>query len=669
MLDKQFDHIINQKIGDAKMDVPTSDWNVFSQKLKVAMESTGPQDQLFDEAIKTKLATASLEIPKAEWGAFAPKLQDAINSDITDADFDKAILNKVNDPSLAIPAADWNTFADKFSDAQFDASIKDKVEDPNIEIPKPDWPIFASLLADATLAPTEIADSQFDSVIQDKIAQTNIDIPNPNWNALSQKMQDAGLSDQQMDKEVKSKLEDYTTRYEESHWAILREKMLETKYLRRNLFGLKWFEAALSLLLFMTFANFVADGLLPEATPIAEAIENKIDSAENKLTNSNTIAATELAVDNKKEVINNSEPVSKKSTTENSNIKATSTFVGSTSSNNRNGIVTTNTQNISYNAPSKTVINPILEEITASSLVETTIASEKSTVATSNNEAHSFEAKGLSLLDRLNPNVFDASRSLLNPAFAMAPSIEIDPKSNRNNSWNLYLAIGRNTHQIFTPLNTNIYWDAYTRKSNNLSYDLRIGKEFDNIEVMTGLAYQQLNYGTEQVESLTISEELTWLYSIDMIKYDFVKIPLNTRWNYRINDQFGFFADLGISANILMKSDYDLVKNEKDPNTGGSINKPIPVPTPGSSENEDLGLKDTDIGNKVYQLGLIQGGTARESIIGNLDSGIGIKYKINHGIETFARASMSQQLGELTIGPNNDSFSTWALQLGLKYKL
>ena len=704
MLDKQFDHIINQKIRDIKVDAPKSDWNVFSQKLKVAMESTGPEDQLFDEAIIAKVAAASIAIPKPEWGAFAPKLQDNLNPSISDtafdaiindkvsqsnidtpkpdwnvfadkladAQFDASINDKVSQSNIDTPSPDWNVFSDKLADAQFDASIKEKVENPDIEIPKPDWPIFAGLLASTMTAGHDISDAQFDSAIQDKLVDADMDIPNSDWSALSQKMEKGGLNDMQMDAEVKSKLEDYSTPYEESHWAILRDRMIHIRYLRRNLYGLKGFEAALTVLLFITFANFFADGIMDYNNPIAKtelsAINHENVTAEantvittkkeNNTLNSNGVNTTMNTV-KEKTVFNNSTSTNSVRT---NNIRVSSNNSG----NNNSGNTNSTTNQVAPSAPAS--ISPIIQEEsnTTFSKIEDIIVADID--KTSNGIDNSESILGLQDIAMIGFNDFATDRSILDPAFSLSPSIEVHDLSAKKNGWNVYVATGRNTHEIFTPADTLIANPAYSRKVNNLQFEIRIGKEFDDIELMTGIAYQRMEYGSNLIERMPIAQDINQIYTIDNIRYDFVKIPLSARWNYKITQKFGFFADIGLSANFLMNSEYSIDEWEEVEGT-----PPGTIPQPISTEVElidpDSDFYDSAHGSKNYQKGLRQGGLRNENIFGNLDSGVGFKFKTTKGIETFARASMSQPLGELSLGPNSDSFSTWGLQLGLKFKL
>ena len=681
MLDKQFDHIINQKIRDAKVDAPKSDWNVFSQKLKVAMESTGPEDQLFDEAIVAKVAAASIATPKAEWGSFAPKLQDSLNPDISDTAFDAIINDKVSQANIEIPSPDWNVFSDKLADAQFDASIKEKVENPDIKIPQPDWPIFAGLLASTMIAGHDISDAQFDFAIQDKLVDADLDIPNPDWSALSQKMDVAGLNnDKQLDAEVKSKLEDYSTTYEESHWAILREKMIHIRDLRRNLFGLKGFEAALTILLFITFANFFADGLIKNNDVIAKTsttVTNENVTAENS---SATITQTEEnnALNNLNEDTAEKVNATKRTASEKA-VPSNNTSVNSTQNENTSTSARkSSTRNIkSQNTNSgatknqtrstaPATVNPIIQENSNTEFSKL----ENIIVADNEQSSNSIDDSilGLNDIGMVGFNDFATERKILDPAFVFSPSVEVKDLNTNNNGWNIYVAVGRNTHQIFTPSDTLISNPAYSRKANNLQFDLKVGREFDDIELMTGIAYQRMEYGSNLVERIPIAQDINKVYSIDFIKYDFIKIPLNIRWNYKITDKFGFFADLGLSANLLMKADYlinEWVEEEGTPT--GTI--PQPVSTEVEDYDPDSEFFETAHGEKEYQEGLLQDGSRKESIFGNLDSGIGFKYQTTKGIETFARASMSQPLGTLNLGPNSDSFSTWGIQLGLKFRL
>lgn len=664
MLDNQFDHIINQKLREANLDIPKSDWNVFSQKLKVALENATLEDQLFDEAINSKLNNASLDIPRPEWGALAAKLNTNNLVDSADQDFDQIIKDKVSDVQINMPKANWSDLAQKIADANFDASIKSKIENSAIDIPEADWPIFASILAASyTESSTTLNDAEFDAVIQQKIDDSNFEIPNSNWNALSEKLQSAGISDQQMDAEVKSRLENYSTRYQDSHWAILREKMIKTQYLRRNLYSIKLFEAALAILLFMTFANFVADHLKTDLDD-TENIFAHVEVAES--------ASNNDKVENAKPSLNNNDEKS-------INTPLLNTF----SKNNVSTEANLKEQYFVSSGNNDTPNNNDQESRNSSSEVNTVLIAKVEEREESSNEItaqlNSFEKDdhkdnikavdnlNLSKLEEINFNLNTPTRKPLSPSFEPSIITKVETEKKESNGLNIYLGIGQNTHEIYTPMDELVFHEAYSRKSKNLEFDLKVGKEFDQIELMAGLSYQRISYDSWLVEELEIDEEIHQ-FSINSIRFDLLKIPANLRWNYRINNNIVFFADIGLSANLMMKTDYDIFKQLKleDPDTE---TQPKPISFPPDSTDEDLGFGDTAHATKNYQRGLAQGATFNESIIGNLDSGIGVKYKLSKTIQSYARVSMSQQLGELRIGPNNDSYSTWGLQLGLLYSL
>ena len=641
MLDKQFDNIINQKLKDLKQDVPDSDWNVFSQKLKVAMESTGPEDHLFDEAIKSKLAAADIDVPKPEWSAFA------------------ALLN-----------ADTGAI----SDADFDAVINEKLQNPDIEIPKADWPVFAGMLAGNTATP-DLSDSAFDNAIQNTLENNPMDIPTPNWNAFSQKLQEASLSDDQMDTEVKSKLENYSTRYNESHWPILREKMIETKYLRRNLYGLKWFEGALAILLFMTFANFIADKFIPdqrnsiaETVTTASSTVNREDvNMEASATIENTIIVAEaqnIAANNNNDSNSNNNTSTQNQASAANNIALTST-TGNGGGNHTYNYPTlesySDNNSVSAFIPTKNLEN---NSLTNNSVEDQTNFTPTASLANVDKE-QDVNILSMNSINGLNFGLLNHNRAPIDLGLETDPYVRIS-EDIATNGWALHAIIGNNNHLIDTPLDTFVYQEAYSRTSNNLNFDLRISKEFNQLELMTGIAYQTMQYGSRVTEEIEENGEL-YEFSLGNIKYDLIKIPVAARWNYGINDKFSFFADLGVSANILASSDYPI--QAKLLESTSTIPKPQPIEE--LPEGVYASYENSSLAGKNYQQGIFNkdGASLKESIYGTLDTGIGINYQFNKQTETYVRATVNQALGQFEIGPNNDSFTTFGLQFGLKYSL
>jgi len=653
MLDKQFDKIINQKLKNIKLDVPESDWNVFSQKLRVAMESTGPEDQLFDEAVKSKIADANIDIPKPEWSTFAAKL----NADTGD-----------------------------LSDADFDATIKEKLENPDIEIPKADWPVFAAILA-GNAESTDISDDSFDNAIQDKLQNNSMDIPSPNWNAFSQKLQEASLTDQEMDSEMKSKLENYATPYNESHWAILRDKMIETRHLRRNLYGLKWFEAALAILLFMTFSNFIADRFIPESPKVfaetSEAVSstnttgvigaNSSNAIENNTTINNAVnpsregSSAQVAEANTSSATDATASAAVPSTlTE--GLGSINKEEASNSTNNQVALV-----NNSYN--NKEVLTSDNGDITVDndSNDHTSTKTADITSKASNGTANLATATNeLSIvfpsIDLLSPNLFNKTRDFKDMNLAFSP-FERTMETPSENCWAIHAIIGNNNHLISTPQDTFVFELPYEHSSKNLNFDLRISKEFKQVELMTGIAYQRMQYGSRVTETDVEFEGELGDFMISSIKYDLIKIPMTARWNYTVNDKFSFFADLGISANILARSEYKQVHTAYE-----SSNPDIPKPQPTEQlEEEFAGIENSSLNLKNYQKGIFsgdgQGASLKESLYGTLDTGIGLNYQFSKRFETYARGSVNQALGQFQIGPNHDTFTTFGVQLGLKYNL
>ena len=654
MLDKQFDNIINKKLQDHQMDGLESDWNVFSQKLKVAMENTDPSDQLFDEAIKSKLADADIESPKPNWAAFSTLLNANVDT-----------------------GADQST--SDISDEDFDTLIKEKLVNPQIDIPKADWPAFASILAGSTVTP-DISDSTFDNVIQNKLQNNSMDIPTPNWNAFSQKLQEASLSDQDLDTEVKSKLENYSTPFNESHWSILRDKMIETMYLRRNLYGLKWFEAALAILLFMTFFNFVADKFIPDAKAIAvtkTAVSSTTtetseltQAAENLVNSSASLATTNITAeeDSSNDIKNNTRQVTATTTSRNvsnnrkrnlSSLNAVQ--AGSTPVAVISNAIDSGNGNLNSNTSSVGAFNETDEDLTNTITKSMTIAPAISGLESNHNlnELHLASIKGL------KPGLFGFTRDQeeLNLAFSIfEKSIELPKK----NGWAVHAVIGNNKHIIATPQDTFVFELPYETVSQNLNFDIRVSKEFNQVEIMAGIAFQSMNYGARVTEPIEKDGQL-YNFNISNIRYDMIKIPLAARWNYGINKKLSLFADLGISGNILAGSDYTITEEL----VVESSTEPKPQPTSFSPDDVNPGWENSSLARKNYQKGIFnqEGASLKESIFGTLDTGIGINFQFNNQIESYARGTINQALGQYEIGPNGDSFTTFGLQLGLKYNL
>lgn len=129
MNNKEFDHIIKEKLSHIESESSVSDWAVFSKILKT---EPGFEGFDFDEVVKEKLSRIDVVNSPSDWAVFSEILR--AEPGYGNFDFDEVIKNKLSNIDSDNSPADWAVFSEilksdtAFNDLQFDQNVSEKFE-------------------------------------------------------------------------------------------------------------------------------------------------------------------------------------------------------------------------------------------------------------------------------------------------------------------------------------------------------------------------------------------------------------------------------------------------------------------------------------------------------------------------------------------------------------
>jgi len=599
MLDKQFDNIIKEKLDNIQMNVPGSDWSVFSQKLK-----TSNQQMLDDEA------------------------------------FDQAILDKVSEPIITLPPVDWAGFNTKLQASKGN----------------------------------ELTDNEFDSFVQDRLALDQTAVPSADWAVFSEKMKSANLSDSRMDHEIKNRLDDYTTNYNDTHWELLRTKLVELKRLRKNILSVKWYEGLIAILLFITYANFIAEFIHPETNKHIQ-----LATVEKISTSSEILAGNESNNRLPKEIGFTTNTASTSSANKNKNSKKTTTRIAAATTSNVSIAIpfkkalknaSNNDEPVSTNSGGNTLnsdttpptsrntsmaVSPRdYESDGLPSVASSDKISEPATKIASNDLASLNQLQSIAALnweERKNP--------VNGEDFGFAV-IDTDENDQELSKFHYHLYTGTN-YQLITGPRDTLFGRALAENSSNSVFGIGVSKTLESIEIMGGFKYQQLSYNPKDLhEVLPGVDGEIYDYYLNKIEYQQLSIPLGFRWHHPLGEKLDLIAELGVTANFIVNSNYETLKDL-------IINDPSgPAPTPGPGNEEDFAA-ETRLSRKDLSKGLLQGGNLKQNLYASFNSGIGLQYSFTDQFGIYGTANLNQMIGSFRFAANTEKINSLGARIGIRY--
>ena len=578
-------------------------------------------DKQFDKIIKEKLDNIQMNVPGSDWNTFSQKLQDSNQQVLDDAAFDKAILDKVNEPHITLPPADWTSFHAKLQSAKGN----------------------------------KLTDNEFDSFIQDRLELETPAVPKADWSVFSQKMKSSNLSDSKMDQEIKSRLGNYATNYNESHWQLLRGKLVELKQLRKNILSIKWYEGLIAILLFITYANFIAEFIHPETnknihvaqveeiSTVAEVLAAKDDAT--RIPKEIGIMNTPSVSSNSKSALTDKRTIqSKASTTASKENNTKERATNNTDNGNSKGEGTDNSSVIPPSEKTNKIISP--RNYNDNGFPVTNMTTKDQVKLTSLNSLD--HVANLNWDSRVNPLEGDEL------SFA-----EIEKEEEEElGSLNLHLYGGNNYQSITGPRDT-LFGKGLAENTSNTVFGIGLSKSFESIELMAGLKYQTLSYNPKDLhEVLPGLDGKPYDYYLNQIDYKQLSIPVGLRWHQPLAKKLDLIAELGLNVNLIMASDYEILQEEivSDP-TG---------PAPISQEEEDL-PEFAKLNRKDLFSGLAQGGNLGQTIYASFNSGIGLEYSLTDQIALYGTANLDQMLGNFTFATNSEKINSVGVKVGMKY--
>ena len=231
----------------------------------------------------------------------------------------------------------------------------------------------------------------------------------------------------------------------------------------------------------------------------------------------------------------------------------------------------------------------------------------------------------------------------------------ISPRPRTIKSITAYIGIDNNL--VNSPFDNVYDVEGFRTYGIGFSAGLEYGIKKAKREWTIGLGYSNRSYEPRIIEELTGDVVLN-LYetSLKHIEFDIVSLALGLKHNIIQTKNWALDFGLGLSANIVARSDYQIetVNTRKN----GKIVS--------SRVNTPAGL---DLEAKPLHDGISEGGNLRENIYFTTDISMGLRRKLSTRSTLIIRPEYSVHSFSNGIGPNNDLINNLSLNLGVQYML
>lgn len=584
----------------------------------------------FNSEDKIKEVLGKLELPfnAAHWEEMSTRLDtENLSGDTEDyTKFDQKIADSLGTLEEA-GSADWNTFADKLDRAENEDTFDD---------------VIAAGLVGAGLA------------------------AGADWAAFSEKLDASEAGDLTADDNIIDRrargLKNLESSYSEENWQLMREKIQEEFSLRRKLIRYKVAETALMILAIITLFNY-----LPKTEEgkikLFEEVKQRIVQHKQQ-----PIAETQLPVEGAK-VQQSISTLGQSSTTEErerpDNQDASEQELPVT-----NYVATGNTVNFSIPAPIQRFepikgVRPTLEKTEYTLELEPTevtkeeknsgwfnilkrkdsAADEEETAEVKDDLMKSF------VLAALNRNetkelIVDNEEKKLEPA-----RVHTEHKNVR-----LGMFTAASLYGVYSP------YDRFFNYRPEVTYDADAGGgilfdfQKNRFHVVTGGAYTPKYYrpslGAEVVgsfETAYVREDLR------EIQLDILHVPVEFRYDFLQRPKWRLYGATGFSFNFVLNSTFVIDSQILARNEAADY-----------QDIRNTQEASSNLARKDFEEGVVEGGRIFENTFLTAQLGFGAERFVTQRWSVFFESIYQSQFSRVGIGPNDDSFRSLSLRLGVK---
>lgn len=206
---------------------------------------------------------------------------------------------------------------------------------------------------------------------------------------------------------------------------------------------------------------------------------------------------------------------------------------------------------------------------------------------------------------------------------------------------------------INTPFDKLYSRASYNKEALNRSYGINLSKKVDQFELESGVAYAKREYQPDHFrEAFGQKENYYSEVSLNKISYDIVSLPINFKYHFINQSNWGAYIMAGAALNLVMNANYDV-----------SEIKILGRPAPDRYIPEAPRLE-----TKPFINGLLSGDSFKDTYFASIGFGFGIQKKIFENTSVYVQPSYHRQIlsADIGIGPNKDKIHTSSLQFGIK---
>lgn len=498
----------------------------------------------------------------------------------------------------------------------------------------------------------------FDNIIKEKldgfsaITQTD-DV----WSAFESSStrkshQDVESQDADFDQIIKNSLQQVVPNYRTEHWQLLKNQLKTIDERKNIVFTSKIMEFAAIFLIVLTFFNWSAwmpidkrvDPLLyADVNLIYQKIKKSQDNIEIDRNNKN--ATEQQIVSNHRENLkHNTKSEINNHNSDNAGIMLVSSLFKNESDNlwQKNGLALINEATEQLN-----IDNYKDAETMAPAFIITYLQNKESKdIASIANEITNQTNEPV--LDYLSHNSPENLVSEYALSFPMKMStIQSKPE------FALSVFGTGDINLINTPFDKLYSRASYNKEALNNSLGVNISKKINQLEVETGITYAKREYQPDIFgEAFGPKENYYSEVSLNKISFDIASIPLNFKYHFINQANWGAYLLAGAALNLVMNADYDI-------NQIKVLGRPAP--------ERNLPVEPR-LEEKPFIKGLISGESINDNYFVSVGFGFGIQKKIFNNTSIYIQPSYNRQIlnADIGIGPNKDKIHTSSLQFGVK---
>lgn len=215
---------------------------------------------------------------------------------------------------------------------------------------------------------------------------------------------------------------------------------------------------------------------------------------------------------------------------------------------------------------------------------------------------------------------------------------------------------------IYTPY--DIVYDVAGSRAFNSGPGIGVAYHFnvsDKIILGVGLEYNSYNYAAPPIIE-TYGEISRGIKKVSLknIHLSEMRLPLEAKFQTFKGERWTLYAIFGLNIHAIMSTRYDVERKS----LGAGF---LALASPTNAEK--VSFQDSELSNKEFQQGILQGGDFPHNFYSSYTLGIGYSYHLTHRSSMFIKGKYNKVMGFDGVGPNNDVLDGINFQIGTRFRL